>query len=863
MSHLSKNKIFIASLLFGFESFAAAIITFMTDTDPKNAFLLGRSVERWLLTLLLIVMAVAFIGTAVLVRKHKNIQSRITAIFEKRSFLVGIVLALLSISLLLNFANFSKMVMVRLMPAGICLWLIGLEIIFLAPISNNSPAGAQQAAPKPKLDWLVACFCILCIYLAAFLPTHIPALLDGAPWDTSVEFILLALLLPLSILVNWRTFTKRWIIIPAALALVFKLILVMSAPSTGINLLSFTRPGNMQQGKWTRGYESVLDATVSAVMQRPYNNYSEFPLEWVNDQDYDLKNIWLGLRLSGYAKLDPGEKLIFMTYGINQGQIDFIDTVTHQKYPALLVNSDQPIDPNLYKNPPETHSFQIQGELIYKGGKTFRLIPVIISSNGTLADPFAQGKLWRSEAGLNLSRTQIYLYRFFGLVVDSLLILAILAGLILGIWEQFERDLISPLDLYLAASAVLVYLFFGFQPNTNMNIYIEGFILCVVVIKAVETILKKNARTTHFDFLIALMPVLLVSFLSMSMLSLGQITFFPHGQDGLEYQTLAREIFVKADYLILNSPPHVYKVLFPYVIGILHVLFGQSSASLAFLYAWCAGLTAIYTLKILSLLKLPRFYGDATVLVMLFLLMGPLFNIYYFSRGLVEPLTTFGLVLVFYFALQRKLWQTFLTSALLVLFRLDYIGAAFAGIFLMSNELQGSLKVVWVSMILFVKKSWKMMLAYGSNLVVLPVILTLFYYFIHPGYQLSTNDTRYSSMSDMIQGLLKILNGGSPEEVRRWLNQIPFDINLLLVVLYLGTLIGLLSLFVRFKPLDRIDARFGIVLAGFYLVYTVASPTGYSPRFSTPLVPLGLIIFMYALHQVFSGKPAVQEPLNP
>jgi hypothetical protein len=243
--------------------------------------------------------------------------------------------------------------------------------------------------------------------------------------------------------------------------------------------------------------------------------------------------------------------------------------------------------------------------------------------------------------------------------------------------------------------------------------------------------------------------------------------------------------------------------------------------------------------------------------------MGPLFSTYYFSYGLIEAPATACMVLVFYFALRRELWQTFLTSIILVLFRLDYIGAAFAGIFLMGNVLQGPFKMVWSSILLFIKNIWKTMLAYGASLIALPIILTIFYYVVKPGYELSTSDTRYNSISDMLSGLLKILNGGSQVEVHNWLNQIPLDINLLLVVLYLGTLIGLLSLFVRIKPLDRIDARFGIILAGFYLVYTVASPTGYSPRFSTPLVPLGLIIIMYSIHQVFSGNSSLPDPLIP
>ncbi|MDR3573097.1 MAG: hypothetical protein P4L50_04510 [Anaerolineaceae bacterium] len=850
MSQPSKYKLFIAFLLFGIETCAASAVTFMTNTDPKNAFLLGRSVERWLLTLLLAAMTAAFVGTAVIVYKNEGVRTRITTFFSKRIFQVGVVLVLLVISLSLIAGNYSQTFMVRLMPAGVSLWLIGLELIFLS--SNANPPQPIQTGPKRA--WIAAVCCILAIYLAALLPSHIPALMNGAPWNTHFEFILLALLLPLAALVNWRSFSKRWMMIPAVLALAIKLFLDLAAPSVGISLQAYDDQLQMAQGKWMRGYESVLDGTASAVMQQPYDSYGQFPLEWANEQGFDTKSTWLGLKLSGYARLDPGERLIFVANGVDQGEIDFIDTATGQKYRTLVVNGDRSIDPGLYQSAPDTRSFQLQGTLVYKGDKTYRLRPLIISANGSISDPFAQAKIWRSRSGLNLSQSQFNFYRFLGLAADALLILVILAGLVWGMWSLFDRNLIGSLDLYLAASAVPVYLFFNLKPNTNMNVYIELFILSAVFIKALETIIIKRERTTGQDFLVAIMPIFLVSLLSLNIQSLRQITIFPQGQDGLEYQSLARDIFVNADYLIINSPPHAYKVLFPYLVGILHVLFGQSSAGLFFLYAWCAGLTAFYASEILSSLKLPRGYGYGCAFVLLFILMGPLFSTYYFSYGLIEPVASSLLVVVLYFALKRNLWGTFISSIFLVLFRLDYLGAAFAGIFLMSEALQGSIILVWKSIIQFILKRWKTLLAYGASLIALPVLLTVFYYLIYPGYQLSTSDTRYTSLAEMLHGLLKILNGGSPAEVHMWLGQVPLDVNVLLAVLYLGTGIGILSLILRFKPLDRIDARFGIVLAGFYLVYAAASPTGYSPRFSTPLVPLGLMIILAAVHHVFSGN---------
>src|SRR5271157_6202960 len=126
MSRPSKYKLVIAFLLFAVESCVAVWLTFFVETDAKNSFFLGRSVERWGLSMLLAGLTVASIGTAISIYRNEKFGSKITALLASRNLQVGIVLGLLLLAFLLNLGYFSKTFIVRLAPAGVCVWLIGL-----------------------------------------------------------------------------------------------------------------------------------------------------------------------------------------------------------------------------------------------------------------------------------------------------------------------------------------------------------------------------------------------------------------------------------------------------------------------------------------------------------------------------------------------------------------------------------------------------------------------------------------------------------------------------------------------------------------------------------------------------------------
>jgi hypothetical protein len=387
-------------------------------------------------------------------------------------------------------------------------------------------------------------------------------------------------------------------------------------------------------------------------------------------------------------------------------------------------------------------------------------------------------------------------------------------------------------------------------PRAEVGPYVRLVVLAVLLIKGIQILVKKDTRTEHIDFLVAVMPALLAAFLSIDHNLLKSIEIFPVGQDSLEYQIAARNIYVGGDILLSDSPPRVYKFLFPYLVGLMHLLFGQSSAALFFLNPWCAGLTAWLMLKILSVYRVSRWLGYTAVLALLTVLTGPLFFVFYFRFGLIEPVATLLLVYLLFAALAGIPWQYFLSGAALALLRLDYLGAALPAFLLTGEAMRGSYKQAIDRLVVFARRNWKTGLIYLVCLIALPLILMIYYSLIAPGYEIRASDTRYASAVEALGGVLKVISGGSLAEIQAWLAAYPLDTLLMLLILYGGIVVVLISLFVRTRPFTRVDIRLSLVVVGFLLVYLFFSPTGYAPRFSTPLLPLVLMVSANVVQQV-------------
>ena len=147
-----------------------------------------------------------------------------------------------------------------------------------------------------------------------------------------------------------------------------------------------------------------------------------------------------------------------------------------------------------------------------------------------------------------------------------------------------------------------------------------------------------------------------------------------------------------------------------------------------------------------------------------------------------------------------------------------------------------------------VKNRWAVMGAQAAVQLLPSAALLLYYRSASSAYVLNASDTRYSSLVGRLSGLLNILIGGTPAEVSARIAQHPAVGLLLPAILVDGLLVSLLLILHRKGMLARLDMRWALVYLGLLAVYFFVSPTGYAPRFSTPFLPLALVLNSLALY---------------
>jgi hypothetical protein len=235
----------------------------------------------------------------------------------------------------------------------------------------------------------------------------------------------------------------------------------------------------------------------------------------------------------------------------------------------------------------------------------------------------------------------------------------------------------------------------------------------------------------------------------------------------------------------------------------------------------------------------------------------PSFFIFYFRFGLIEPVAVLMLFVTIFFVSEKKMGSMFFAGFLTVLLRLDYIGMTFALILFSTSPILGDTKKVIGEIFSWLSKSWKVVISYACLLSTGPVSIIAFYFFLVPNYLLNAEDTRPTSVTSIFEGLIRIILGGSPVELYQRFLTSPLEAALISLILVIGTLIAFLSVFYRKGIFQSIDIRWGIVLISFLMAYILVTPTGYSPRFSTPLLPLALtmIALIYQKLKMFGILP--------
>ena len=817
-----------------------------------TAFLAAR---QGLAATLAISILAAFAGllgvfTPALLRRKNDLETWVMNIFNGmigRSF-PFIVILLLAAFFLVVAPDAS--VAIVLSPLLVCAWLIGLEILFLFDPFQAHEID-RSGSPFGRKEKLLGILSVLLAYGFLLLPSRIPTWLDGFPWDSPIEFFLAAFVLPLTFLISLKTFSKRFFIFSLIFLFVVKFIFLSFLPQTGLGIHAFHSEEAVSINRWDRSYYTFAAPNYTQVINRPYYALREFPVEWINNRfGFDKNQFWLQLELSGYINLQKDERLVFIVQGAKQIQIELLDISTQRAIPLVFIQQIGDVGGKLYESIPESHQVKIQGTLLFDHYGQMRLEPILLYPDGSTKSLFESPQAWISLDGASYPVNQVNTFGFILNVLGLLFAGLIFAGLFSELRALWLAGKISRIDLYLASSGLPLFFVTLLIHKQYMNILVLSIILVFYIVKLTDVSLYQRYFSGK-TFLISIGIILLFLFLALDTNDLRVVTNFPPFQDGLEYQTFAHNIYVNLDVFLANTPPRAYKVLFPYIVGMLHVLFGHSATAQLFINTWCAVLSGALIIELMKEIRLTARASLGVAVFYLSILFLPSLYIFYFRFGLIEPFSTTLLLLTYYFAIKGQRLGMFLSGIFTVLLRLDYLGITFAAILLTSSPMLGSLKTAWTQFFGWLQTNWKLLTTYLVTLC-LPILLVVVGYFLFvPDYMLNAYDTEQTSFTSLLEGLIRVVAGGTLKDLSEKFSESPADVLLISVPLLFGFLIVLASVFLRTGIFKKLDLRLGLLALSLLPAYIIVRPAAYFPRFSLPLLPLDLILISVLLHQLW------------
>lgn len=793
-----------------------------------------------------ILAGVAFFLSAGAVQKQPALGDKIKSFVSSRyGRYILFVPAVFLIVFFFTFKPGAKL-MTALAPVLLILWVAGLEFIWFFPVDWHLNLPSQ----KNGRNWL-SFVSLLLIYGFLVIPTSIPTLLDGVIWDQSFEFVIVALLVPLAFIINWPFFAKRQVIVVLIGLILAKLLISSFIPQSGLGVRAFKSQDSYAVGVWEKSYHTWLNPSYTTVMRSPYYSMRELPVEWVNNHfGFNFDEFWVTLELNGTIHIPDDGRFILLVRGASEANFEIIDLNSHTKTSPVVIDNVNKLGENIYHQLPEIKDFQLKGNILLTRFGEARLEPGLVYPDGSIKPVFENAGVWLSSED-TLTQEQIIAFRTILNLLSLIFVGIVSFGSLLGLAELLDQKYLSTADIYLALTGILTYYVAGFIPKPQLPFFLIVLLVIITIVKVIDYKFAPS-ETSFKSYFVSVGIIFLTTLMILDTSSLRAMTPFPMGQDGLEYQTFARYIYVYGDMFLTQTPPRAYKILFPYVVGLLHVLFGQSTSAQLFLNSWCAILSAAFTFQLAKSLQLPSKLAFPISILLPLILCLPASFIFYYRFGLIEPIAVLFLLMALYFAVTKRLVWMLLSGILAVLFRLDYIGLAFAALLLTAPAMTGSFSQAWKQLLGWALEKWKLITAYLISLCLLPLLIILGYFSQIPNYMLNAGDTHQNSIQTMLESLLRVAFGDTPMGLRARFVENPLDTLVIAAPLACGFFISIAAILFRRGVFSKLDLRWALLIPFVLPPYIAVRPTGYFPRFSFSLLPLdlimiGLLIYSFSL----------------
>ena len=702
------------------------------------------------------------------------------------------------------------------------------------------------------------------------LPSGITAVFDGLPWIGEAETLSLAVIIPCLLILGRQFLSLRFSIVFLCALFLLKTILFVGSPSSG--WLVKVHPNLTQKqfkgyypfqlvagDSWVRTYATMWNKEASGILKNPWTEKLDFPLDWIllkpkcgasGARCFDEVNPIL--EIDGILVIPEGKKFSLMAEGVQEGNL--LATNEEGKSLNLIPAKNRQEATQQDYQFLQSGKWTISGRLNYKG-KNWSLIPVLVDVDGKINPDLGRGVLWHNSEEISGTLEHIGIYKVLSFILDGGVILFLFAWLAWTVQLLANKQILSlPLALSSIAAVfipiIMAPVYAGIldklhSPDLTTISYLGFSILVTGVGFLFWSYWKKDFRSFQVDRLIPSIfllfgPAMLFFFVNKWWSIIGQWKIWGSGNDWTTYQSFARKIIVEGDWLGAGEGVFTMMPLYRYIVGIYHLLFGQSAFVQHMADVWCVlGATIIIVAFAMKFRISPLLVFIASITYLSINLISA-FR-YHIGKGLVENHAMIFIMLAAWL-LYRAREGGAMRLTLATLFgilgywtRQDHLGVVAGLAFLVLEPVEGPTggwKGYWGRFQL----QWRNFVIYWG-LGISSVLAVCFRNWWLGGafYPSDKNAAIYAISaqgSPLTSSVYTILAANA------WPN--PPSI-MLSIVLTSGTILALIALMWRPKSLIDFPISLGIIIIGLFGPYAFLWFGGYPPRFSIHLLPLAVI----------------------
>jgi hypothetical protein len=708
----------------------------------------------------------------------------------------------------------------------------------------------NKIPPKARLLWS-----LLSLFLIFWLPSGIESWFNGWPWSGHLETVLLVLVIPFLILTGRKFLSFPAVTMALTALCIIKIFLTVWAPPAGWNLRIYAATEKMAKGHWEETYTSILKPGVSEILEKPFLTKREFPIEWMNRLNSEQQsNAQVGLEIFGVATIPEGARLAIITHGAITGKWTALGEGGNRNvFPLIRTREEVAFSPvQIF---PEG-KVRVSGKIIYGSGE-WSLEPILIWPGGRTESAFDYNILWRSTNGLSVPAFKLKLFSWVARGIDWGILFFVLFWFIWVVRFFWRKGYLTPSLFLLGLTGiplpwVVQKLSYPMINDPTLKIYLAVSVFLLGTGFLVWSFFRSDISEEVMGSLgtlclLVIGPGILCFFGVLWWSDVGRMTFYAlPGDDWTAYQNLAREIFVGRDPWHIKNPVFVYQPLYRYFVGGLHFLFGQSSVAQNFLDVWALLGAAGILVSLGSRMGLSPTFALAAAWFYLVPALGGAFR-HHIGRGLQEHAAMLFMMLAAWMITRSKdliLRNAMQAGSLAVIgfwLRMDHLGILVGVGLLAVTHPPGSLGMVW--------KRWlqnlyalRRELAVFMLMLGLALLAVFLRNWILGGQWVLTDPAnmgvlRCTSWSCVYLNFKKLLFAYDPN--------LPFTSFLVsmasALILFFGTIIGLMALIWRKGPLVPYPLSLGLSLAGLLSPYFWVKVVAYPPRFSIHLLPLAAL----------------------